>query len=285
MRFLDRSAKRTEQDGLTLSIMGPRPMKSLRCCGFALLAFACISPCLNPDQALAVPLAEIMRRGTLIVGIKDNLPPLGYRDGAGTLQGYEIDLAKRLALTLFKSESALVLKPLSNVERLTAVTSGSVDLVIADLTLTEDRMRLVSFSRLYYRSGTGLLSRSARWTSLQSLFRQTIAVLMPSVTLAALKPRLPQATLVGVTSYAEAKAQLDVDRVQAVVGDQIVLSNLARQDARYVFSPTQLTVQPLAVAFPKGVQYVPLQQWVDGHLQEWQQQGWLAAQRQRWALP
>ena len=259
-------------------------MKSLRWRGFALTASACLSAFLNTGQAQAAPLAEILRRGALIVGVKDNLPPLGYRDSVGVLQGYEIDLARRLAKTLFKS-SGLVLKPLSNVERLNAVTSGTVDLVIADLTLTEDRMRLVRFSRPYYRSGTGLLSRSPRWTSLQSLFRQTVAVLMPSVTLASLKPRLPQATLVGVTSYAEAKAQLDADRVQAVAGDQVVLSTLVRQDAQYVFSLTKLTVQPLAVAFPKGVQYVPLQQWLDGHLEEWQQQGWLEAQRQRWGLP
>jgi polar amino acid transport system substrate-binding protein len=254
-------------------------------CGLTFLMLTGLSLLLNPEQVQAAPLADIVRRGTLIVGVKDNLPPLGYRDAAGTLQGYEIDLARRLAKTLFESESELILKPLSNVERLTAVTSGTVDLVIADLTLTEARLRVVNFSHPYYRSGTGLLSRNARWTSLQSLFRQTIAVLMPSVTLANLKPRLPQATLVSVNSYAEAKAQLDASRVQAVAGDQIVLSSWARQDPQYAFRPTKLTVQPLAVAFPKGVQYVPLQQWVDGHLQEWQQQGWLEAQRQRWALP
>ena len=265
--------------------MGPQPLKSLLGCGCALWVLTCFSSVGNLEPAQAAPLAEIMRRGVLIVGIKDNLPPLGYRDAAGILQGYEIDLARRLAKTLFKSDSGLVLKPLSNAERLTAVTSGAVDIAIADLTLTEARLRVVSFSYPYYRSGTGLLSRNARWTSLQALFRQTIAVLMPSITLANLKPRLPQATLVGVDSYAAAKAQLDADLVQAIAGDQIVLSNWARQDAQYAFSPTKLTVQPLAVAFPKGVQYLPLQQWVDGHLQEWQQQGWLEAQRQRWTLP
>lgn len=260
-----------------------RQIKSLSIWSIALLGWAAVS--LLPIKTEAATLAEIEQRGHLIVGVKENLPPLGDRDAAGNLQGYEIDLAKRLAQTLFKTESSLILKPLTNPERLTAVASGAVDMAIADITLTENRMRVVSFSLPYYRSGTGLLSKNPRWSSLQSLYRQAVAVLMPSVTLAYLKPRLPQATLVGVTSYADAQARLDSDQVQAIAGDQIVLSNLAHQSPKYVFSSTPLTVQALAIALPKGVQYDPLQQWVNRNLKEWQRQGWLETQRQRWALP
>jgi polar amino acid transport system substrate-binding protein len=256
------------------------PWCTILWCGVALLPFLTES-----GQVYAATLAEIQQQGHLTVGIKDNLPPLGYRDAAGNLQGFEVDLAKRLAKTLFKSESSLVLKPLSNVERLTAVTSGGVNMVIADVTLTENRMRVVSFSVPYYRSGTGLLSKDPQWSTLQSLYRQAVAVLIPSVTLAYLKPRLPKATLLGSANYTEAQERLDSGQVKAIAGDQIVLSALARQDSRYIFSPTQLTVQPLAIALPKGVQFDPLLQWVNHHLQDWQQQGWLETQRQHWGLP
>jgi polar amino acid transport system substrate-binding protein len=241
---------------------------------------------LNCARVQGATLAEIERRGHLIVGVKENLPPLGYRDATGNLQGFEIDLAKRLAQALFKSRSKqLVLQPLSNVDRLTAVASGAVDMAIADITLTDNRMRMVDFSTPYYRSGTGLLSKDPRWSSLQSLYRQTIAVLVPSVTLAYLKPRLPKATLLGSASYREAQDRLDTAQVQAIAGDQVVLSNLAHQSPQYVFHSTSLTVQPLAIALPKGVQYDPLRQWVNGKLEEWQRQGWLEMQRQRWELP
>lgn len=243
-----------------------------------------------PLKVWAATLAEIEQRGHLIVGVKENLPPLGYRDVAGNLQGFEIDLAKRLAQTLFqakqaKSEQNLVLKPLSNPDRLTAVASGAVDMAIADITLTDNRMRIVSFSEPYYRSGTGLLSKDPQWNRLQSLYRQSVAVLAPSITLPYLRFRLPKANLVGVASYAEARKHLDDAQVQAIAGDQVVLSNLAQQNPQYVFSPTKLTVQPLAIALPKGVQYDPLRQWVNRNLQDWQQEGWLEVQRKRWALP
>jgi polar amino acid transport system substrate-binding protein len=221
----------------------------------------------------------------LIIAVKDNLYPLGYRDQTGALQGFEIAIARRLAQTLFGSAQALALKPVSNVDRLTAITSGAVDLAIADLTLTENRMRLVRFSEPYYRNGTGILTRNARWNGLQALSRQAIAVLQPSVTLPSLRSALPEAKLMGVSSYGAAQNLLDQGQVQAVVGDQIVLSGLARRPSPYLFYPTTLTVQPLAIALPKGVQYQSLYRWLNENLQQWQREGWLEAQRQTWGLP
>jgi polar amino acid transport system substrate-binding protein len=94
----------------------------------------------------AASLPDILKRGHLIVAVKDNIEPLGYRDSTGDLKGFEIELAKHLAQSLLGSEKALVLQPVSNTERLTAVTSGRVDMAIAHITVTENRMRLVTFS-------------------------------------------------------------------------------------------------------------------------------------------
>lgn len=234
---------------------------------------------------IASPLNEILQRGRLIVAVKDNLPPLGYREANGTLQGFEIEIAKRLAKDLLGSEQAVVLQPIANTARLTAVTSGAVDLAIAHLTLTENRMRLVSFSEPYYRNGTGILTQNPKWNTLQILYRQTVAVLQPSVTLPYLKSALPKARLIGVPSYAAGQQLLGTAQVQAMVGDRLILSNLARQNSQYLFFSTNLTVQPLAIALPKGVQYEPLRLRINAALRQWQQEGWLEAQRQTWGLP
>jgi polar amino acid transport system substrate-binding protein len=239
----------------------------------------------SPSKAIAAPLSEILQRGRLTIAVKDNLEPLGYRDRKGLLQGFEISIAQRLAKDLLGSEQAVTLQPVPNTGRLAAVTSGAVDLAIADITLTENRMRLVNFSEPYYRNGTGILTQNQKWNSLQALYRQSIAILQPSVNLAYLRSALPKARLVGVASYSAAQRLLETAKVQAVVGDRIVLSNLARQNPQYLFFSTQLTVQPLAIALPKGVQYEPLRHRVNAALQQWQQEGWLEAQRQTWGLP
>jgi polar amino acid transport system substrate-binding protein len=240
---------------------------------------------LSPQQTVAATLTEIRQRGHLIVAVKDNLEPLAYRTTSGTLQGFEIAIVQQLAQAILGSKQALQLKPVSNVERLSAVTSGEVDIAIAQITVTENRMRLVSFSEPYYRSGTGLLTQLPQWQSLQSLSRHAIAVLQPSVTLPYLHSALPKAQLVGVQSYTTAQQLLDNAKVQAIVGDQIVLSNLARYHPSYRFYPTNLTVQPLAIALPKGIQYESLRAAINLNIRQWQHQGWLETQRQAWKLP
>ncbi len=245
--------------------------------GFALL--------MAPQTAIAATLDAILQRGKLIVAVKDNLYPLGFRDRNGTLQGFEIVIAKRLAQDWLGSEAAVVLVPVSNTERVTAVTSGTVDVAIAHLTLTENRMRSVSFSEPYYRNGTGILTQNPKWSGLQALYRQTIAVLEPSVTLPYLRSALPKARLRGVPSYGVGQDLLQTAQVQAMVGDRIVLLGLAHQNPQYQFFSTSLTVQPLAIALPKGVQYEPLRNRLNATLRQWQQDGWLDQQRQNWALP
>jgi polar amino acid transport system substrate-binding protein len=240
---------------------------------------------LTPQIVSAAPLPDILKRGHLIVAVKDNVEPLGYRDQTGTLQGFEVEVAKHLAQNLFGSEKALVLKPVRNTERLTAVASGSVDMAIAHITVTENRMRLVTFSETYYRNGTGLLVKDARWKNLQVLYRQAIAVLQPSVTFAYLRDAAPKARLVGVPSYPVAQTLLNQSKVQAIAGDQVILSNLAQRNSQYLFYSTPLTMQPLAIALPKGVHYESLRSLVNQNIRQWQQQGWLESQRQRWGLP
>jgi polar amino acid transport system substrate-binding protein len=240
---------------------------------------------LTPQIVNAAPLPDILKRGHLIVAVKDNIEPLGYRDSTGELKGFEIELAKRLAQNLLGSEKALVLQPVNNTERLTAVTSGCVDMAIAHITVTENRMRLVTFSEAYYRNGTGLLVKDSKWKSLQALYRQAIAVLQPSVTLAYLRDAVPKARLVGVSSYPAAQTLLDRAQVQAIAGDRVVLSNVAQHNSQYLFYPIPLTVQPLAIALPKGVNYESLRYSVNQTLQQWQREGGLETQRRRWGLP
>jgi ABC-type amino acid transport substrate-binding protein len=66
-----------------------------------------------PSPVQAAELQEILKRGYLIVGVKDHLRPLAFTDGQGQLEGFEIDLAHYLAAELLGNSEAIVLKPLT----------------------------------------------------------------------------------------------------------------------------------------------------------------------------
>lgn len=232
----------------------------------------------------AAELQDILRRGYLVVGVKDNLRPLAFK-GSEQLQGLEIDLAHHLAEALLGDSRAVVLKPLANSERLTSVLEDEVDLTIARLTATVSRARIVSFSTPYYLDGAAFLTRNPAIQDLRTLHQQPIAVLDGSDTIAAVRSLLPQSPLIGVPSYEAAKAALEAGRAVAFAADATVLVGWIQEDPQYWLLPPLLTAEPLSVAMPRGVQYDELRRRVNQAIADWQTQGKLRQQVLHWGLP
>lgn len=234
---------------------------------------------------LAENLEGIQKRGNLIVAVKDNLRPLGFRQLNGQLQGLEIEIAERLARELLGRPDALVLKPVANRDRLTLVLDGQADLAIAQISLSEARSRLVTFSLPYYSDGTALITRSSGVQKLADLGNQSIAVLNGSSAIAVLSYRIPTATLVPVESYVAARQAIESGRAIAFAGDASILSGWQQESPGYHLLLPTLSVAPLCIVLPKGLQYEPLGQRINELLTRWQQEGWLKERAAYWGLP
>ncbi|MEQ8753534.1 MAG: transporter substrate-binding domain-containing protein [Coleofasciculus sp. G1-WW12-02] len=239
----------------------------------------------QPPSAYPAELAEIEQRGQLIVAVKDNVRPLGFRDATGTLQGLEIDIARRLAKELLGSPEAVVLQPVTNRDRLSVVFEDRVDIAIARVTVTDSRARLVDFSIPYYLDGAGIITKDASINLLSDLDNQTIAVLKGSSTIAVIKYALPNAQLVGVDSYQEARALIEAGEANAFCADQSVLTGWVQQYPDYRLLPYRLSGAALAVVMPKGLQYTALRQQVNQAIARWHAEGWLAERAAAWGLP
>lgn len=260
--------------GLCLSLVGTQILASVSLPGHTAL---------SPDR-----LPEILERGTLIVAVKDNLRPLGFRDSEGTLQGLEIDLARRLAADLLGDSNSVQLEPVSNLNRLSVVFDHEVDLAIAAVTANRVRSRLVSFSLPYYLDGTALVSKTiVRGTRnlAASVAGRKIAVLNGSSTIAVVRYHLSAAQLVGVDSYQQAYSLLETGKVNGFAADATVLAGWVQEYPEYSLLPVQLGTQPLAVVMPKGQQYAQLRQKVNQAIAIAQTEGWLLERVQYWGLP
>ena len=235
--------------------------------------------------ASSAELKEIEQRGKLIVAVKDNLRPLGFRDANGNLQGLEIDIAKRLAEELLGKPDAVVLQPVTNRDRLNIVLEGKVDLAIARVTATNSRSRIVDLSRPYYLDGTGLVTKDASIAQLNDVATKTIAVLKGASTIPLVKYSLPAAKLVGVDSYEEARSLLENGRANAFAADTSVLAGWVQEYPQYRMLAVQLSAEALCVVMPKGLQYIQLQDRVNQAIARWQASGWLAERAAAWGLP
>ncbi len=238
-----------------------------------------------PTSVRGAELQEIEQRGKLIVAVKDNLRPLGFRDTSENLQGLEIDIARRLAEELLGNPDAVELQPVKNTDRLKVILEGKVDLTIARVTATDSRSRLVVFSRPYYLDGTSFITKNASIVKFNDLATQRIALINGSSTIPEVKYALPNAKLVGVDSYEQARELLETGGADAFGADHSVLAGWVQEYPEYRMLPVRLSAEALAIAMPKGLQYTKLHQRVNEAIARWQASGWLAERIAAWGLP
>lgn len=249
------------------------------------IAIACLWGAIAPS-ASARPLADIVASGRLRVAVKDNLPPLGFRDGEGALVGFEIDIARELASELLGNPDAVELIPVANVERLEAVVLDEVDVAIAQLALTSDRSRLVNFTSPYYFDGTAIatLQNNAPESATQ-LTNERIAVLTQSSAIGVLQAVSPEVEIVEITSYREGADLVLAGDVAGMAGDASVLTGWAQAESSVTVLSPKLSGAGLAIAMPKGVDASDLRRRIHQHMQEWKESGWLEERAATWGLP
>jgi polar amino acid transport system substrate-binding protein len=106
-------------------------------------------------QARADELDTIKQRGTLIVGVKADYPPFGFRAPSGEIEGIEPSLAADVAKSLGVK---LELVPVNASNRMQFLEQGKIDLMIATMTDTPERERVVDIIKPdYYASGYNIM--------------------------------------------------------------------------------------------------------------------------------
>lgn len=241
---------------------------------------------LGGRSGIAADLKTVRDRGFLIVAVRENAYPLSFRDGAGQLQGFEIDLAHQLAQVILGDPNAVKFQPVRNLDRLPMVMSGKVDLAIAQVTATTSRRRVVEFSPPYYYDETVLVTRSSAPSQApEQLLHQRVGVLKGSSAIAALQSISPPIQPMLLSSYGEARRRLDAGEVDAVAIDQMeALAWLKEAPTAYRIVPQAIDRSPLGIVLPKGLQSDDFRQQVNRAVQTLDRQGWLEQRSRQWGL-
>jgi polar amino acid transport system substrate-binding protein len=102
---------------------------------------------------------KVMERGKIVVGVKADYKPWGYRDSDGNLVGMEIDMAKDVAAAM---NVELEMVPVQSSNRMQFLEQGKVDMFIATMSDRSDRREIVGIpGPNYYTSGTNIMSPKA----------------------------------------------------------------------------------------------------------------------------
>lgn len=213
-----------------------------------------------PALAAAGPtLDRLQSSGTIRLGYRADAAPFAFKDRAGQVRGYSVELCEAAVAEVEKAlggrKLAVEWTPLEASERIDAVASGRVDLECGTTTITLGRMARVDFSLPIYVDGGAVLVRTnSKIAKLADLKGRRVAVIPGTTTEQAVANTLSAvgapATTVPIRDLAEGMAALTAGRVDALAGDRIVLTTLRARTASPTatdFIPTDISYEPYAL--------------------------------------
>ena len=116
---------------------------------------------------------EIMKRGTVRIGIGYSTPPMNYLDDKGQPAGFDVDLAKALCE---KMGLRYTITKVNNKTRITSLVSGETDMVLSNMNHTMSRARQIDFSDTYLLDGKRVLAAKGRYHALKDFVGRRVAV-------------------------------------------------------------------------------------------------------------
>lgn len=209
-------------------------------------------------------LAEITQRGKLIVGVKYDTKPFGYIDKNQHLLGLDVDLAKLIAKSILGDENKVEFKQVTPSNRILALNSGQVDMIIATMTVTPQRNEVVDFSVPYYIAGQAILvPTDSKISTMSDLNGKRVIIVFGSTAEKNLRLIAPEAKISGYKTYTDAYSALKQGRADAITSDDTILMGFAMQDKTLKLLPKRYSKEPYAVAFRKGAVTTELKEKVD----------------------
>jgi ABC-type amino acid transport substrate-binding protein len=221
--------------------------------GVAVLAAVGIAALAPVSPAAGGGLDDARSRGKLLVGVKTDFPPFGSLDAEGKPQGFDIDVARYLARALFEEEGRLEPVPVTSGSRIPFLYSEWIDMIVATMTVTEDRRRVLDFSDPYFASASLLLVPAGSGVrGIEDLAGKTVAFLEGSVQEKDLEQVAPGAKRVAFRSTDEAVAALRGKKVDALCQDDMLVLALARGSRDLKAAGKPILPRPYAIAVRKG---------------------------------
>ncbi|MDF9844603.1 MULTISPECIES: glutamate ABC transporter substrate-binding protein [unclassified Paenibacillus] len=200
-------------------------------------------------------IAKIKERGKLLVGVKYDTRLFGLKDPAsGNVEGFDIDISKAIARHILGDENAIELKEVTSKTRIPMLNNGEIDMVVATMTITEERKKEVDFSDVYFQAGQSLLvKKGSPITGLESVTKDTkILGSKGATSIKNIKEKVPGVTVLEFDNYQDAFAALKAGQGDALTTDDAILYGMAAQDDGYEVVGEPFTDEPYGIAVQKG---------------------------------
>jgi glutamate transport system substrate-binding protein len=229
--------------------------------------------------AAGTTMKKLQDAGEITIGVKFDVPPFGFKDTSGEVQGFDIDLAKAIADEL--GAKPKYIEALSD-NRIAFLKDGTADLILSTMTITAERDQEIDFSEPYFiAKGRILVKKSdSSIKGVADLAGKNVCTALGSTYEETLKKQAPKAKLRLVDSYSECLELIQNGGVDAVSTDDVILTGMIRQDDSLKLVGDDLTTEPYGAGIKQGDK--AFKAFVDSVIATYKEDGSWATAYQKW---
>ena len=102
-------------------------------------------------------LDRITKQNKIVIGVRTDTMPFGFTDKKGQHAGYDVDIANIIANALLGNEGQVEFVTVTASDRIRKLITHEVDMLVATISITEPRERILDFSVPYYAAGQAMM--------------------------------------------------------------------------------------------------------------------------------
>ena len=199
-------------------------------------------------------LQNVLDKGTLVLGLDDSFPPMGFRDENNNIVGFDIDVATEVANRMGVE---LKLQPIEWYTKEMELNTGSVDCLWNGLSIDDERKQAMDLSEPYMTNRMVLVVlNDSEYTDQASLAGKTIGVQNGSTAEKILEESDFSKTIgntIGFKDNVTAFMELETKGIDAIFMDEVVANYaITSQNKDFKVLEDGLTEEEYAVGFKKG---------------------------------
>jgi glutamate transport system substrate-binding protein len=201
--------------------------------------------------------ARMTQRSTVIIGVKNDQPGLGYLNPrTNKYEGFDIEIARLIAAKLgFDPNTKIQYQAIPSAAREQAISNGQIDYYVGTYTINDARKKLISFAGPYFIAGQSLLVKAEDQsiTGPETLKGKRVCSATGSTPIRRVREQNLTDKIVEFQNYSQCVDQLLAGQVDAVTTDDAILKGYAAQDPQHLkVVGKPFSQEPYGVGLPHG---------------------------------
>lgn len=251
-----------------------------------LLSFLFLTACTFKEEEKS-DYDKIIERDILIVGVKNDSRPFGFiNKKTNEYEGFDIDIAKNIALDILGSKRKIKFVEVTSSNRIEKLMSEEVDIVVATMSYTPQRNYLIDFSKPYYVAGqTALVKKDSDIHTFSDLKKKTTIVVLGSTTESNIRRIIPTIRLIGYKTYQNAFEAFKAEKGEAISADDALLIGFLMENKnKYRMLKNRISKELYSVGIRRSEIDNKLKKHVDMSIIRMNKDGTIKQLKEKWNL-